>query len=181
MPTLGEKLGLAPRESRLLQKAASLGLSSPALLESLAVHRGCWHYRNPDVLDMPRVSESDFTNEELAVALLSPGLPYSPHTIRLGAAMLGANGNKVPTLARLAMAEGTIIPMRYIAEAALHFEPENPLWEELLAVLPQQKGTTDGVMPHRTRFVSMTGMTRGGLRPPAVWIRPRPDLAQIHG
>jgi hypothetical protein len=47
--------------------------------------------------------------------------------------------------------------------------------------LPESPEVKDGVMPHPSRFVSMTGITRTGSRPVAIWIRPRPDLAQVHG
>jgi len=36
-------------------------------------------------------------------------------------------------------------------------------------------------MPHPTRFVSMTGMTRLGMRSVAIWNRPHPDLALPRG
>jgi hypothetical protein len=71
--------------------------------------------------------------------------------------------------------------MRYIAEAARRFEPDNVFWNQLLDALPQEHTASQGVMPHPTRFVSMTGITRGGIRPPPIWIRPRSDLAQVHG
>ena len=95
--------------------------------------------------------------------------------------MLGATGNDVASLARLAMAEGCAAPVRYIASAALRFEPDNQFWRQLLDHLPETSPITDGVMPHPTRFVSMTGITRGGKRPAPVWIRPRADLALAHG
>ena len=63
----------------------------------------------------------------------------------------------------------------------LLIEPDNAFWKQLLDALPEAKAAPTGVMPHPTRFVSMTGITRGGIRPPPVWIRPRPDLAQVHG
>ncbi len=180
-PTLAEKLGTPPHISPLLKKAQRLGLHSAELLESLAVARGCWHYRSPDLGLAPEVSESDFSNEDLAAALLSPSLPYLAHTIRLGAAMLGATGNGIEFLARLAVAERCVIPMHYVAEAALHFEPDNLFWRGLLDHLPESLPVPDGVMPHPTRFVSMTGMTRGGVRPPPIWIRPRPHLEPNRG
>jgi hypothetical protein len=179
--TLAEKLGIPTRESPLLQKAERLELHSPALLESLGVARGCWHYRSPDRIPAPDVSESDFSNEELAVALLSLSQPYSPHTIRVGAAMLGAAGNDVSKLAQLVRTEGCVVPVRYIANAALRFEPENLFWRQLLDRLPETPPIKEGVMPHPTRFVSMTGMTRAGSRLVTIWIRPRPDLALTHG
>lgn len=172
---------MPPRQSPLLPKAEDLGLHSPAELESLSVARGCWHYRSPEIVPAPNVSEPEFSNEELAVALLSPSQPYSPHTIRVGAAMLGAPGNDVASLVRLIQAEGCAAPVRYIACAALRFEPNNPFWQQLLDRLPESTSIPDGVMPHPTRFVSMTGLTRDGARPAPVWIRPRTGLAMAHG
>jgi len=181
LPTFADKLGTATHESTLLQKVRRLGFQTPEWLENIAVARGCWHYRSPDFVSAPVVSELEFSNEELAVALLSPSLPYSPHTIRIGAAMLGATGNGVATLVRLATAEGCVAPVRYIAEAALRYEPENPFWRQLLNLLPTSPPIKEGVMPHPTRFVSMAGMNRSGLRLTTVWIRPRPDLALVRG
>src|SRR5437016_6978138 len=37
--------------------------------------------------------EREFSNEELAIALLSTALRYDPHSIRCGGAMLSAHGN----------------------------------------------------------------------------------------
>lgn len=181
LPSLGEKLGLPATKAPLLEKAARLGLDSPEALECLAVARGCWHYRSPDLRPAAVVSESEFSNEELAVALLSPSLPYSPHTIRLGAAMLGAEGNDIERLARLVVAENVTATARYIANAARRFEPDNPFWPNLVNLLPESPPLIEGVMPHPTRFVSMTGMTRAGVETVAVWIRPRPELALARG
>lgn len=180
-PSLGEKLGLPATKAPLLDKAGRLGLDSPESLESLAVVRGCWHYRSPDLRPAAVVSESEFSNEELAVVLLSPSLPYSPHTIRIGAAMLGADGNDVEQLAQLVVAENATAPARYIANAAVRFEPDNPFWPKLLNLIPESPPIVEGVMPHPTRFVSMTGMTRAGVETVAVWIRPRPELTPARG
>ena len=95
--------------------------------------------------------------------------------------MLGAPGNNPSTIAHLVLAEGCIAPAHYIAEAALRFEPTNPFWRQLLDRLPMPPPIKDGVMPHPSRFVSMTGMTRAGMRPVIIWIRPRADLAVAHG
>jgi len=180
-PTLAEKLGTTAHDSSLLKKGHRLGLTNAAALEWLAVARGCWHYRQPETPEMRGVDESEFTNEELAIALLSPNQPYSPHTIRLGAAMLGAVGNDPAELTRLAKAEGSGFVVRYIAKAGLQFEPDNPLWRALLERLPENHETADGILPHPTRFVSMTGFTRNGPGKVTVWIRPRADLALAHG
>jgi hypothetical protein len=179
--TLAEKLGRKPQVSLLLQKAKALGLPDAEALELLAVARGCWHYRRPEMPEPAKVGDSQFTNEELAIALLSPNLPYSPHTIRLGAAMLGAAGNREKELVNLAKAEGCEAIVSYIAKAGLRFEPNNPLWKDLLAELPQTAEPEDGILPHPTRFVSMTGFTRSGPGKVTVWIRPRADLVLING
>lgn len=171
--TLAEKLGRpVPASSPLLAKAASLGLASSAALESLAVSRGCSHYDNHLAGAPPLVSEDQFSNMELAVALLSSAREYSPHTIRVGAAMLGAEGNHPEKLAKLATAEGSAAVIAYIARSALQFEPTNPFWQRLIDVLPEAPVPPDGVMPHPTRFVSMTGLTRVGRGRLVVWLRP---------
>lgn len=179
--TVGDKLGITARHSMLLEKARNLGLTHPAQFESLAVARGCWHYRQPEMPDLPTVSESQFSDEELAIALLSPSQPYSPHTIRLGAAMLGAIGNSAETIVTLAFEERAAIAVHYIAKAATQFEPENSFWRDLLQRLPIVAEPTEGVFPHPTRFVSMTGFTRRGPEKIVVWIRPRADLSLAHG
>jgi hypothetical protein len=130
---------------------------------------------------IPSVSESLLSNEELAIALLSASQPYSPHTIRVGAAMLGAEGNDRATLAGLAHSEGCETAVRYIAQSGRQFEPENPFWQDLLERVPCGEEPGDGIFPHPTRFVSMTGITRAGVGRVVVWIRPRADLATAHG
>jgi hypothetical protein len=180
-PTLAEELGTMARNSPLLQKARRPGFASATALKSLPVARGCWHYRPPGVLDPPSVDESQFSNEELAIALLSPSQPYSPPTIRLGAAMLGAVGNDPEKLIRLAKSEGSEIMVRYIAKAGRQFEPENSLWRDLLEELPETREPEDGIFPHPTRCVSMTGFTRSGPGKVTFWIHPRADLALTRG
>ena len=95
--------------------------------------------------------------------------------------MLGAAGNDPEILTRLAVQEQAVVPARYIAAAGLRFEPENPFWRELLAKLPKTPPPRDGIMPHPTRFVSMTGITRAGVGLVTVWVRPRSELSMNHG
>ncbi|HVV02209.1 MAG TPA: hypothetical protein VHH88_12650 [Verrucomicrobiae bacterium] len=85
------------------------------------------------------------------------------------------------TLVGLAIANQSVAIVRYIAAAAMGFEPNNRFWQSLLAKLPDAPSLPEGVMPHPTRFVSMTGFTRQGRSRVTVWIRPRRDLALIHG
>jgi len=49
-----------------------------------------------------QVTVGQFSNAELAIALLNPSLPYDPQALRLGAAMLSADGNTPEEIARQA-------------------------------------------------------------------------------
>ena len=170
-PTLATKLGTTTHLSPMLRKVRCLGLG-PNELQILAAQRGCRHYSNGSEPEQPLALESEFSNEELAIALLSTALPYDPHSIRCGAAMLGAQGNNPRRLARMAVMERCITPVRHVAEAGQRFEPENNFWKELLTVLPGTPVPPSGVLPHPTRFVAMTGFTRRGPGLVVEWQRP---------
>src|SRR6266568_5227270 len=103
-PTLAAKLGTTTHLSPLLRKARRLGLGLREL-EILAAQRGCRHYSNGTEPEQPLAEEREFSNEELAIALLSTALRYDPRSIRCGAAMLGAVENNPRRLARLAVME----------------------------------------------------------------------------
>ena len=170
-PTLATKLGTTTHLSPLLHKASRLGLDA-AKLEELAIQRGCDYYERNDSAAAPPVPVEEFSNLELALALLNPALRYHPQTLRLGAAMLGAPENVPEEIARCAELERCESVVRYIAEAGKKFEPENPFWIALLKLLPAVEPPKSSVMPHPTRFVSMTGFTRNGTETVAEWIRP---------
>src|SRR5262245_7774600 len=90
--TLAKKLGMTSHVSGLLIKARRFGLDAEGL-ERLAIQRGCDYYHPGGVLPLPSVTEAQFSNEELAIALLNPALRSGAQTLRLGGAMLGAEGN----------------------------------------------------------------------------------------
>ena len=171
-PTLAEKLGTTPHPSAVLEKASRFGLDAERL-EHLAIQRGCDYYHAGDPLAPLDVSTEQFSNEELAIALLNPALRYHPQTIRLGAAMLGADGNDVKEIARLAQAEHCEQIVRYVAEAGRRFEPDNDFRTALLALLPTGPAPSSSAMPHPTRFIEMTGIIRGKVGLFTRWIRPR--------
>jgi hypothetical protein len=118
------------------------------------------------------VSVEQFSNLELAIALLNPALLYDPQAVRLGAAMLSAEENRPEEIARLAVMERCERVACYIAEAGRKFEPENLFWATLLQLLPPTVPPRSGVLPHPTRFVAMTGFTRRGVETVVEWIRP---------
>src|SRR6266699_5485909 len=160
--TFARKLGTTTHISGLLIKAKRLGLDSEGL-QRLAIQRGCDYYHDGSPLPPAPVSIDHFSNAELAIALLNPALRYDPQTLRLGAAMLSAESNRVEEIARLADMERCEAVVRYIAEAGRKFEPENPFWTSLLELLPVTPPPKSSVVPHPTRFVAMTGFTRRGV------------------
>src|SRR3954471_9183597 len=93
-PTLAQKLGTTTHLSPILQKARRLGLDGSGL-ERLAIQRGCdyYAYEGLDLVREATISRQQLSDEELAIALLNPALPYNPQSLRIGAAMLGAEGN----------------------------------------------------------------------------------------
>jgi len=83
---IGRQAGRYDPLSPLLRKAQCLGLDA-AGLERLALQRGCDYYRSGEPIPPTSVSPGLSANEELAIALLHPALPYHARTLRLGTAM----------------------------------------------------------------------------------------------
>jgi hypothetical protein len=137
-PTLAARLGTTTHLSPLLRKARRLGLG-PEELEILAIQRGCDYYHNDEPLPALPITVEQFSNTELAIALVNPALRYHPQTLRLGAAMLSAPGNAVDQIAHLSELERCQAIVGYIAECGRKFEPQNTFWENLLALLPKTR------------------------------------------
>lgn len=172
--TLAARLGTTTHVSALLYKARKLGLVTPDDLSALAVQRGCRHYWHEGVPAGELATREQFSDEELAMALLNVALPFDPHAIRCGAAMVSAEGNSPKRLAWIAKLERSEQVLRYVAECGKKFEPENPFWIELLALLPATPPVKEGALPHPTRFVEMTGFIPGvGRKLVTQWERPR--------
>lgn len=175
--TLAAKLGTTTHLSPLLRKAQRLGLEAEGL-ELLAVQRGCDYYDDGRRLPEVPVTREQFSDVELAIALLNPALRYSPQTLRLGAAMLGAPGNSPELVAQLAREERCESVVRYVADAGRRYEPENGFWITLTKLLPAGVAPKSSVVPHPTRFIAMTGFTRRGAETVVQWIRPSPVSLQ---
>ncbi len=181
---LAHKLGTTTHLSSLLMKARRLGLLGPEDLERLAIQRGCRYYAASG--DAIRLAEEtpvygsaegapgpNLSNEELAVALLSLNFPKSQARLRIGAAMLAAEGNSVERLVRISTQERVSDVVRYIAECGKTVEPENNFWSALIEQLPPASWVPKpDDLPHITRFVAMTGYTRRGKGTVMQWIRP---------
>ncbi len=190
MITLARRLRTNEHYSLLLRKARGLGLHGVEELIGLAIARGCRHYSGgPEPTPSMAVSDVDFSDEELAIALLSPCLPYNLRAVRIGAQMLGSHGNQPRRLAFLARQERAEAIVCHIAAAGRQTEPHESFWPELLGALaPGSSSDGDvplGVLPHPSRFRSETGLTdprdpttQGG--PSRTWLRPSPRRRLPH-
>lgn len=171
--TLAYKLGTTTHLSCLRQSARRVGLVTEKDLIDEAVARGCFHYmQHMGHPPTQRVGEKVFSNEQLALALLTIANPYEPWLIRLGAMMLSHPGNDVHKLALYAKYERSEVIVREIALAGLRYEPENSFWSELLALLPPTAPPKSGILPHHSRFVSMPGLIGPKKYGPTTWLRP---------
>ena len=183
MITLAEKLGFPAHHSLLLRKARQAGLHDSSALIGLAVVRGCQHYwGGPELPPTELPSLAAFSDEELAIALLSPSLPYNPRAVRVGAQMLGSRRNQAARLALLARREQAENVVRHIAAAGQQTEPDEPFWQELLAALsaasPSRSVLPPSVLPHPSRFRSEIGLLNPfnpipGGKQRVTWLRPR--------
>jgi hypothetical protein len=74
-----------------------------------------------------------------------------------------AGGCDAEQLARVAKRERVGRPLAYIARAGFAYDaPNREFWSKLLKLLGEQHPVTDGILPHWSRFVSQTGVTRSG-------------------
>lgn len=172
--TLAHKLGTTPHISPLLMQARRLGLPTSEHLEALAVARGCRYYGGGNLPVVAAISRERLSDEELAMALLSVAARYSPQSLRVGAAMASGVRIDPQRLVWLARLERSEAVLRYVAECGARYEPENEFWRSVLASLPAPGAVPSGVLPHPTRFVAMTGITRRGVETVIEWIRPEP-------
>jgi hypothetical protein len=176
--TLANRLGTGSHLSPLMQKARRLGVFSPDDLEEIAITRGLRYFGQTSDHGNKSTSKAidpkNFTNGELAIALMSPSLPYSLTRLRMAGAMLGAEGVSPPEILRLARLERCESIVRHIAECAFKVEPHHPLWSALLEHLPDFAPPPPDILPHPSRFVAMSGIDRTGRTYRMQWIRPTP-------
>src|SRR5258708_20257519 len=96
---------------------------------ALAVQRGCYHYFNQR--KAKAISLEDFSDEELAVLLLSVANKYDPMLIRAAAQLLSAPGTDIKTLIQLCRREKALTPLPWSVEAAAETDPQPPFRTEL--------------------------------------------------
>ncbi len=172
-PSLAQKLGTTTHMSCLRHEALRLGLSTDKDLVDEAIARGCFHFLQSDTPPASRVTEREFSNEKLALALLTIANRYEPWLIRVGAMLLSHIDNDVHQIARQTRLERSEAVIREIALAGQRYEPENIFWRELLDLLPDLPSPEAGVLPHHSRYVSIPGKIGPGKMGSPTWLRPK--------
>jgi hypothetical protein len=101
------------------------------------------------------------SNEELVSLLLLGSNEFDPFAIRCAAQLISScDANRLAFVARRERVERALA---HIATAALEHEADNKeYWAKLLERLGKQSSIPEGIMPHWSRFVSQTGVTRDG-------------------
>lgn len=173
LPTLAQKLGTTTHWSCLRHEARKFGLSTEKDLIEEAVARGCFHFLQADEPPQSRAPEVEFSNEKLALAMLTISNPYDPWLIRAGVMLLSHPANNVGRIALYTRQERSEPVIRDIALAGRHYEPENTFWEELLQLLTDGPVPHHGILPHHSRYVSIPGKIGPGKMGKPVWLRPR--------
>lgn len=177
MSTIAQNLGQTAHLSPLLHKAKRLGLNSADDLLKLAVERGCKHYAPSDYRP-GQVCEpglAAFSDAELAIALISGAQRYDPLYIRCAAQLMGAPHMDPSAVCRLALMERCSTVLRHIARAGYENDKERTsFWGDILQRLPISQPVKAGILPHSSRFQSITGLVnpRHPGIPRAVWLRP---------
>jgi len=161
MATLAQELGETTHCSALLRNARFVGLNSTADFIRLAVARGCYHYGPgyPPSKNDPGLAV--ISNEELVALLLLGSNEYEPFAIRCAAQLICSCEAK--SLAMVARRERVERSLAYIVKAACKYDTNRAgFWMQLLDYLGEQAPIPDGIMPHWSRFVSQTGVTKNG-------------------
>lgn len=107
--------------------------------------------------DIPAV-----TDEEIGIALCLEEHRYVLDQLRAAAQLLSSPRVDAARLGRLAVQERCEPALLHIAEAAGKYAPQQEPWATLRKQLPPRRVPRTDALPHWTRLVSHTGMTREG-------------------
>jgi hypothetical protein len=161
MATLAKELGEVSHCSALLRNASRIGLKSVSDFVGLAVARGCRHYAPAFPPFEKDPGFALLSNEELVALLLLGSNEFEPIAIRCAAQL--TSRCDVRLLAKVAKRERIGRSLLYIANAGSVHDPANrDFWDQLISLLGEQRPVADGILPHWSRFVSQTGVTRYG-------------------
>ncbi len=170
--TLARKLGDAAHVSGLAIRLARLsgaGSRLPEWLLKIAVERGATHYRRDFDLALPPDNPA-ISDEEIGVALCLDQHPYRLDNLRAAAQLLSSPEVDAPRLCRLAIMERCEPVLLHVAQIAERFVPTLQPWAYLRQHLRPRYGPRTDALPHWTRLVSHTGVTRHGGPPQTDWL-----------
>jgi hypothetical protein len=163
-PTLAHELGDVPHVSGLLRGIAQLSGAGERVanwLLKVAIARGANHYRrdfDPTLpADLPTISD-----EEIGVALCLGQNPYNLDALRVAAQFLSSPRINAARLCQLAEQERCEPVLLHIAEVAKKYAPEQEPWVTLRNQLRPRLVPRTAALPHWTRLVSHSGITREG-------------------
>lgn len=161
MTTLAQQIGETAHCSLLSRKARRHGLPDLTAIMRLAVARGARHYASvyPAAETDPGVEA--ISHEELVALLLLGGQPFEPFAIRCAGQLISLCD--LPRLSLIARQERVTRPLAHIARAGIeHDAGQTSRWRELLHRLGEPLAVASGRLPHWSRFVSHSGITRHG-------------------
>ena len=170
-PTLAHKLGDVPHVSGLLRRIAQLSGAGERVADWLlkvAIARGANHYRRDFDPTLPP-DLAAIGDEEIGVALCLGQNPYNLDSLRVAAQFLSSPRINAERLCRLAVQERCEPVLLHIAEVAKKYAPEQEPWASLRNHLRPRRVPRTDALPHWTRLVSHTGITREG-PPRTVWL-----------
>ncbi|MEY4917348.1 MAG: hypothetical protein RL616_1261 [Verrucomicrobiota bacterium] len=163
-PTLAQKLGEVAHVSGLLRRIAQVSGAGERVgdwLLKVAIERGANHYRrdfDPTLpADLPSIPD-----EEIGVALCLGEKLYDLDALRAAAQFLSSPRIDAERLCRLAVQERCEPVLLHIAEVAGKYAPEQAPWVALRKQLHPRRVSRADALPHWTRLVSHSGMTRDG-------------------
>jgi hypothetical protein len=170
--TLAHKLGDTAHVSGLAIRLARLsgaGERLPEWLLKTAVERGAKNYQRDFDPSLPPDNPS-ISDEDIGIALCLNQLPYQLDNLRAAAELLSSPRVDAVALCRLAVQERCEPVLLHIATVAERFVPAAEPWAYLRQQLPARRVPRLDALPHWSRLVSHTGMTKPGGPPKTDWL-----------
>jgi len=170
-PTLAQRLGDTAHVSGLairLARVSGAGERLPEWLLKVAVERGAKHYQRDFDPSLPPDNPS-ISDEEIGVALCLGQMPYNLDALRVAAQFLSSPKVDANQLCWLGVLERCEPVFLHIAEIARQHAPHQEPWVTLRNQLRPRSVPRGDALPHWTRVVSYSGVTREG--PPRIdWL-----------
>ncbi|MBM3839414.1 MAG: hypothetical protein FJ398_15870 [Verrucomicrobia bacterium] len=130
-------------------------------LFKIAVQRGASHYEREFDSSLPPDNPA-ISDEEIGIALCLEEHQYRLDYLRVAGQFLSSPRVNAVRLCRLAIQERCEPVLLHIARIAEKYAPEQQPWAYLRNQLPPRRVPRTDALPHWTRLVSYSGITREG-------------------